>query len=308
MAWIAVIASMAGMIMLTYGIWQMFQTPSVPMESLPPLRTYKKRYQWVSEEETVRPFKERVVAPLWQGLLVWLAHLAPSKNIEKLDRLIVLAGRPHNLTVTKLLGLKVLSGIVTAILVFVYTVKQPMPFTIRILVAIMGGIVGLYLPDYLLKRSAKKRKTMIMKALPDALDMLMVCVDAGLGFDAALQKVSDKWDNPLAREFGLATLEMNMGLSREEALRHIIERTDVPEVATFIAVLIQAYKLGIGIGHVLHQQSQQLRIRRRQWAEEEAHKAPIKMLIPLALFIFPAIFVVIIGPAIPRFLTQFPMH
>jgi tight adherence protein C len=138
--------------------------------------------------------------------------------------------------------------------------------------------------------------------------MLTICVDAGLGFDAALQKVSDKWENPLAQEFRMATLEMNMGLSREEALRHIIERTDVPEVSSFIAVLIQAYKLGVSIGHVLHQQSRQLRLRRRQWAEEEAHKAPIKMLIPLALFIFPAIFVVIIGPAIPKFITQFPMH
>ncbi len=306
MALIAAIASMAGIAMVVYGIWRAFQTPSVSMESLPPLRVHKPRRRWMPVEEDNRPFKERVLAPAWQNLLVRLSQFAPAQNIEKLNRLIVLAGRPYNLTVTKLLGLKVLAAILTVLMAVLYTSKQSA--MVRLAAPVVGAMVGFYLPDYMLNRARKKRQKEIVKALPDALDMLTICVDAGLGFDAALQKVSEKWENPLAQEFRIATLEMNMGLSREESLRHIIDRTDVPEVSSFIAVLIQAYKLGVSIGHVLHQQSQQLRLRRRQWAEEEAHKAPIKMLIPLALFIFPAIFVVIIGPAIPKFITQFPMH
>ncbi len=304
MAWITAAISAAGMGMMIFGVWLMFQTPTVSVRSSQSLRVYAPSHKLQAEEE--KPFRERVLAPMLQNLILSLSKLAPYQNAERLNRLIALAGRPYDLTVTKLLGLKVLAAISVTIVSIIYTNGQPA--IERTLILIFGVVLGLYLPEYWLVRQKKKRQREITKALPDTLDLLTTCVDAGLGFDAALHKVAEKWNNPLAQEFKLASIEMNMGFSREEALRHIIERTEVPEVTSFIAVLIQANKLGVSISKVLHQQSQQLRLRRRQWAEEEAHKAPVKMLIPLVFFIFPAIFVVILGPAVPRFLTEFPQH
>ncbi len=144
-----------------------------------------------------------------------------------------------------------------------------------------------------------------MLALPDALDRMMICVDAGLGFEAALQKVSAHWNNELGLEFRRVIGEMRLGISRVDALHHLVERTGVPEMTSFVAVLVQADRLGIAISNVLHTQSAEMRIRRRQRANEAASKAPIKMLIPLVLFIFPAVFAVILGPAIPQIMAAF---
>jgi tight adherence protein C len=303
MVWMTTLISIAGVGMMVYGLWQLFRTPTASVKSSVVLKEFSRGGNAEADDA---PFRERVIAPMVQELILSLSRLAPYQNIDRLNRLIALAGRPYRLTVAKLLGLKVLASIAIVVISIMYTDGQP--FFARILIPIFGAILGFYLPEYWLVREKKKRQREITKALPDTLDLLTTCIDAGLGFDAALQKVAEKWNNPLAQEFKLASIEMGMGFSREEALRHIIDRTEVPEVTSFIAVLIQAYKLGVSISNVLHLQSEQLRLRRRQWAEEEAHKAPIKMLIPLALFIFPAIFVVILGPAIPRFFTQFPLH
>ncbi len=302
MALLLAAISAAGIWMMIYGVWEMFQTPTVSVKSSPALRAYASTEQ-VPEE---RSFRERILSPMVQDLIMILSRLAPYQNTERLNKLILLAGRPYRLTVAKLIGLKVLAAISVAVISVIYTDGRP--FVVRFLIVVFGAMLGFYLPEYWLVREKKKRQKEITKALPDTLDLLTTCIDAGLGFDAAIQKVSEKWNNPLAQEFRMASIEMNMGFSREEALRHIIERTEVPEVTSFIAVLIQAHRLGVSISNVLHQQSRQLRLRRRQWAEEEAHKAPVKMLIPLALFIFPAIFIVILGPAIPRFLTEFPLR
>ncbi len=302
MALLLAVISAAGIWMMIYGVWEMFQTPTVSVKSSPALRAYASTEQ-VPEE---RSFRERILSPMVQDLIMILSRLAPYQNTERLNKLILLAGRPYRLTVAKLIGLKVLAAISVAVISVIYTDGRP--FVVRFLIVVFGAMLGFYLPEYWLVGEKKKRQKEITKALPDTLDLLTTCIDAGLGFDAAIQKVSEKWNNPLAQEFRMASIEMNMGFSREEALRHIIERTEVPEVTSFIAVLIQAHRLGVSISNVLHQQSRQLRLRRRQWAEEEAHKAPVKMLIPLALFIFPAIFIVILGPAIPRFLTEFPLR
>jgi tight adherence protein C len=164
-------------------------------------------------------------------------------------------------------------------------------------------VIGLYIPNFWLNSKAKKRQKAIATALPDILDMMSICVDAGLGFEAALQKVAFQSDGDLAMEMRRVISEIRVGVSRGDALRHLAERTKVQDVASFVAVLVQADRLGIAIRNVLSTQSVQMRIKRRQRAEEEAGKAPIKMLIPLALFIFPSMFIVILGPAIPRLMT-----
>jgi tight adherence protein C len=141
--------------------------------------------------------------------------------------------------------------------------------------------------------------------LPDALDRISICVDAGLGFEAAIQKVSAEWEGELASELRSVITEIRLGVPRVDALHHLAERTGVADVASFVAVLIQAEKLGVAIRDVLHSQSVRMRDRRRQRAEEAANQAPIKMLIPLTIFIFPAMFAVILGPAIPQIMDAF---
>ena len=139
----------------------------------------------------------------------------------------------------------------------------------------------------------------IVKALPDALDMLSVCAHAGLGFDQSLQRISEHWDTALAKEFGRVVTEIGMGIPRRIALRNIAERLDVTELSSFIAVIIQSDKLGMSITQTLHAQAKQMRIERRFRAQEQARKMPIKMLFPLMLFIFPSMFAVILGPMVP---------
>jgi tight adherence protein C len=144
----------------------------------------------------------------------------------------------------------------------------------------------------------------VIRSLPDALDLLTICVEAGLGFDAALARVADKWNNELSREFARALQEIQLGKLRREALRSMADRIDVPEVSTFVAAIVQAEELGVSIAKVLRIQAEEMRRRRRQRAEELARQAPIKMLPAIAFLIFPAIFVVLLGPAVIRIMTM----
>ena len=231
-------------------------------------------------------------------------YLTPARNIEQLQRNLILAGQPGNLSVTDFLGLRVLAGAVIAGVTFaVMTVQQPGGKAL--LFTFVAFLVGLYLPNLWLSSKVSARQNAIMHALPDALDMMSICVDAGLGFEAALQKVAYQWDNALAEEFRRVISEIRIGVARTDALRHLADRTEVPDVSSFVAVLVQADRLGVAIRNVLNTRSVQMRIRRRQRAQEQAAKAPVKMMIPLALFIFPALFAIILGPAIPLMMTAF---
>jgi tight adherence protein C len=156
------------------------------------------------------------------------------------------------------------------------------------------------MPGMWLSRKTKERQKGIQMALADAIDLLTISVEAGLGFDPALQRVADKWENELTWEFRRMLHEMRVGKSRREAMRELANRCNVDDLNIFVSSIIQADQLGVSITQVLRTQSRQLRIRRRQRAQEQAQKAPIKMLFPMALLIFPALYVVLLGPAIPR--------
>jgi tight adherence protein C len=160
-------------------------------------------------------------------------------------------------------------------------------------------------PDFWLGSRVRKRKGEIRRSLPDALDMLTICVDAGSGLDSGMLKISEKWQNAIATEFGKVVAEVRIGLSRREALQNLAWRTNVEEVGSFTAVLTQAEQYGLSIATVLHTQSEQMRIRRWQRAEEEARRVPIKLLFPLIFMIFPALLAVSIGPAIPIVVRTF---
>ncbi|MBX2996943.1 MAG: type II secretion system F family protein [Caldilineaceae bacterium] len=245
-------------------------------------------------------FNQRILKPMGHSLLAVLGRLTPGSNLELLRRQLLLAGNPHNLAVIDLLGMKMLAGIVLGLLTgfYLFNVTQ-LPSFSAIMFSIVGGGVGLYIPNYWLKNQISKRQEEIMKALPNALDMLTTMVDAGLGFDMAMLRLSDRWHNALTQEFERTVNEMNMGVRRSDALRNMAERNDVAELRSFVAVLVQADSLGISIADILHTQSAQMRMRRRQRAEEKANKMPLKMLPIITIFIFPALFAIILGPAIP---------
>jgi len=161
----------------------------------------------------------------------------------------------------------------------------------------MGGIIGYMGPDFYINKQVKLRQKQILLSLPDLIDLLAVSVEAGLGFDAAISRVSDRFHGPLGDEFVRVRQEISMGRPRAEALREMARRCEVPDLSSFITSLIQAEQLGVSMGNVLRVQSEQMRERRSQRAREQAQRAPVKMMIPLVLFIFPTLFIVIMGPA-----------
>jgi tight adherence protein C len=166
-----------------------------------------------------------------------------------------------------------------------------------ILYTFILAVLGFMLPPMLLKSMVDRRKEAIVKKFPDALDLMSICVDAGLTFDGAMAKVDEKWDDPLAREFGRVIYEIQLGKSRRQSLRDLSDRCGVNDVTSFIAAVLQADQLGVSIGKVLRIQSEQMRIKRRQRAEEKAHQAPVKMMFPMVFLIFPSMFIVLLGPA-----------
>jgi tight adherence protein C len=251
-----------------------------------------------------QPFSERVLKPMLRRLYNLGRYLTPRTSITQLQEKLIVAGMPGGMTVTDFLGLRFLAAATLSGVFFALTITQGSTAK-SLMFAAFAFVIGLYLPNFWLSSKAKARQKAIARALPDTLDMMSICVDAGLGFEAALQKVAFQSDGELSMEMRRVISEIRVGVSRADALRHLAERTKVQDVASFVAVLVQADRLGIAIRNVLTTQSVQMRIIRRQRAEEEAGKAPIKMLIPLAVFIFPAMFAVILGPAIPRIISSF---
>jgi tight adherence protein C len=267
------------------------------------LETYGSRPRTLAEMEMEQPFSERVIAPSLRGLANFIARFAPQRNIEEMRRKLDLAGNPNNWTAADLLGVRGISAIITATIIFLIVFLIGTTFLNSILFTIAGAVLGFYFPLFWLNLKIRQRKHEIQKALPDALDLLTISVEAGLGFDAAMQKVTEKWDNELSRAFARVGAEIRLGKLRREALRDMADRTDVPDVKNFIAAVIQADQLGVSLAKVLRIQSDQMRIKRRQRAEEQAAQAPVKMLFPLVFLIFPSIFIVLLGPAVLIFVT-----
>ena len=231
--------------------------------------------------------------PAWlRGLAL---RLSPSGITAKLQRRLDLAGNPGRWTPDRILAAKGLGLIGLAVLGALCGLRSP---GLLILFAAVGGAAGFFLPDILLYNSGQKRQAKIQVALPDALDMLTVCVEAGLGFDAALAQVARNTDGPLAAEFSRALQEMQIGKSRSQAFRALADRTTVPEVRTFVSALVQANDLGIPIAKVLREQAKEMRVRRRQRAEGKAQQVPVKITFPLILCIFPALLVIVLGPGV----------
>jgi tight adherence protein C len=252
----------------------------------------------LEEIELSQPFSQRVLKPILQGLATFVTRFAPANAMESTRHKLELAGRPNNWGPTEFAGIRVLAAGMLAVLAFLLLTISGQPFMRRVAATVIGLVLGYLLPSLWLGSKIRRRQDEVVKALPDALDLLTICVEAGLGFDAAMHRVSEKWDNELSRAFNRVIQEIRLGKLRREALREMDHNLEVADITSFVAAVIQADQLGVSMSKVMRIQSEQMRIKRRQRAEEKAHQAPVKMLFPMVFLIFPAIYVVLLGPAV----------
>jgi tight adherence protein C len=250
-------------------------------------------------KERVGRARSRRAATASRGRLGAIArHLSPSGIGSPLQRRLDVAGNPGTWTPDRIIAGKAIGLLVLGAVGVAYGLLITHRISFAFIGLVVGAIVGFYLPDLLLYNAGLRRQAKIQKALPDSLDMLTVCMEAGLGFDAALAQVSRNTEGPLAAELTRVLQEMQIGQARSDALRGMLSRTTVAELRVFVAALVQAGDLGIPIAKVLREQASEMRIRRRQRAEEQAQKVSVKIMFPLVTCLFPALMVVVIGPGI----------
>jgi len=294
---------LVGLGLAAYG-WVRSREPGATLEErLADFGTLE-RPATLEEIELSQPFSERVLLPLVTNLAEFAMRLSPQRSTEALQHKLDLAGNPYDLT--RYIGIRVLAAVLFGGLGVALTfVAKTLPFIQRILLPVVGVGLGYYLPVLSLGRKISNRQNDIIRSLPDALDLLTICVEAGLGFDAAMARVAEKWDNELSVAFTRVLQEIQLGKLRREALRDMADRMEVQDVSTFVAAIIQAGQLGVSLARVLRIQSDQMRVRRRQRAEEMARAATLKILPPVAFLIFPALLIVLLGPAAIQMLTVF---
>jgi len=253
----------------------------------------------LEEIELSQPFSERVIVPVVRRIGEFSARFTPQKAIQDTARKLELAGNPWPIDAATFLAIRFILAVVLAgFLIAVVLISPPSNPSDNFMYIGGAAFAGFYLPHLMLTSRITRRQKEIRKAMPDALDLLTICVEAGLGFDAAMSKVSEKWENELSLAFARVIREVQLGKVRREALKDMSDRLGIPEMTSFVAAIIQSELLGVSMAKVLRIQSDQMRVKRRQRAEEEAHKAPVKMIIPMALLIFPSIMIIILTPAV----------
>ncbi len=264
------------------------------------LMEYSGRAEAVSLEELElsQPFSQRILVPMIEASAQFITRFTPQHTLEQTRHKLELAGNPNNWSPAEFWGARVVATVVLGGLIFLLMSVAGQPFGKRLMLGGGAALIGFVYPQLWINSKIRSRQAAIVRALPDALDLLTICVEAGLGFDLAMQRVNEKWDDPLAREFGRVIREIQLGKMRRDALRDMADRMDVPDVTSFVAAIVQTEQLGVSIAKVLKIQSDQMRIKRRQRAEERAQQAPIKMLFPMVFLIFPSIYIVLLGPAV----------
>jgi tight adherence protein C len=244
-------------------------------------------------------FGDRVVEPMKMGLAQAVLKVSPRMTVDTVSRRLMGAGLARMVSPTTFLAAKAalaIGGVFGGLFL-----GGLLGGAFAILLALLFALVGFLVPDLFVSFKARGRRDQVRAEMPDALDLLAVSVEAGLGFDAAIQKLTEHMDGPLVEEFALALGEMRIGETRQNALQKMVDRVQAPELASFVRAIIQADQLGISLGRILRVQATDTRNKRQAAAEEKAMKAPIKMLFPTAIFIFPAMFIIILGPAFLNF-------
>jgi tight adherence protein C len=268
------------------------------------LNEFSQRGEAVSldEIELSQPFAERVIYPILRQFGELAAKNTPQNALQETTRKLELSGKAGWIDAPMFLASRFVAAAILGVGTFVvckFSIFE-LPLSQSLLYGMIGLAIGFFFPQLWLNEQIKKRQLEIRKAMPDALDLLTICVEAGLGFDAAMSNVAEKWENELSLAFARAIREIQLGKLRREALKSMADRIDLAEMSSFVAAIIQSETLGVSMAKVLRIQAEQMRMRRRQYAEELAHQAPVKMLIPMITFIFPSIFIVLMTPAILR--------
>jgi len=271
-----------------------------PRVSLTEMRIETLRQQVAAGDlsELVLPFGDRVLRPTIKGFGRGLARMLPANFLDSIQKTLIMAG--SSMTASTFVAFWAVCSALFVGLAIVALAALGGVSAQGFLGLLVMAIIGFSLPLFWLRTAVRSRQRLIVKNLPDCMDLITTCVEAGLGLDAALAKVSEQMKGPLAKEFSQTLREVSMGRLRREALSDLGQRTGVPELISFVNAIIQAEQLGVSIGHVLKVQSDQMRTHRRQRAEQLAHEAPIKMMFPLVMCIFPAFLLVILGPAVIR--------
>lgn len=256
-------------------------------------------------KEVERPFSERVIAPLGDQVVGLGRRLVRADAAARIQHRLDVAGNPSGWDVARIIGVKALAAVVLTILGLMWTAGLGLSVVQAVVLSAGVGAFGFVLPNIVLYNAGLKREHEMQRALPDALDLMTVSVEAGLAFDAALAKVVRNTDGPLAQEFARLLQEMQIGQGRGEAMRAMAERSTLPDLRSFSLAIVQADQLGVPIGRVLRIQSKEMRTKRRQRAEEKAMKVPVLITIPLVLFILPCLFLIVGGPAVIQVLNGF---
>jgi tight adherence protein C len=298
-------ASFFSVFFLIYGVYMALNKDRLAISQRMKEAADSSRRKQVSDDEMSKPFFERIIKPILELLAASVGKATLAKKKVGLQKKLTMAGNPAGLTPSEFLVIQYVFTLGIPICVLLFALPLNWNLTVIILGMALGACAGFVLPGYYLKTRATQRSEEIQDNLPDVLDLLTVSVEAGLGFDAALVKVVEKIKGVVSQEFGRVLQEIKMGKPRRDALRDLGSRSGTDDMVSFVGSIIQADQLGVSIGNVLRLQSEQMRQKRRQRAEERALKAPVKMLIPLILFIFPTIFIVVLGPAALEIMNTF---
>lgn len=249
--------------------------------------------------EMTLPFTERVIYPLARKLGEITLRFTPQNWLSRINRRLELAGRSSRMDATVFITLQFIGGLLVGGLTFTLlkVLGNNIPTGRVFIFTLVMTLLGFYIPHFQLSSAITTRQKKVRKDLPDALDLLTICVEAGLGFDAAMSRVAEKWNSQLSLAFARVIQEIQLGKLRREALHDMQDNIGISELTSFVAAIVQSEQLGVSMAKVLRVQADQMRIRRRQLAEEEAHKAPIKMLVPMAFIMFPSILIILLAPA-----------
>lgn len=257
------------------------------------------------KQELDRPFGERILEPLYARLQQVGRRITGADQVERIRRQLDKAGNPRGWTVERVATTKVLGTICGFVFAGLFALLMGVGWGVALLMLVGGALLGYHAPTIYLYNEATKRDEVMRKAMADAIDLLTISVEAGLGFNAALQQVARNTEGPLAAEFTRILQEMQIGRGRGEALRAFGERTSIPEIRGFVSAMVQADSFGIPIAQVLRVQSAEMRTKRRQRAEEKAAQVPVKIMVPVVLFILPCLLIVVIGPAAVQMVKAF---